>query len=350
MEVTVHNSIRELNQDPAEAKLLIANYLDLDDPYTFQVETGSPFNIENLKGEFVTGLVNHKRMNDHRFVNKFMESVNAKMLMGGTYICCVETKESRRVRLLSKFNPIIAYPFFLGDFFVKRVIPKIPVLKTLYFALTKGLNRVMSFPEVLGRIISCGFKVVKVHEIGSMTWFVVEKVAEPNYDMSPTYGPFVKLWRVGQNGKLIGVYKLRTMHPFSEYIQEYIFDQNNLKKGGKIDDDYRITKWGKVLRKLWLDEFPMLANVIRGELKLVGVRPLSQHYFSLYPKEMQEFRTRFKPGLIPPFYSDIPETFEEILDSERRYLESYAEKPISTDIRYFFKSMFNIIFKGARSS
>jgi len=330
--------------------MLISKHLDLDSPYVYQVETSSAANIDFIKAEFITGLVNHKKMNDHRFVNKFLEAVNAKMLKGGIYICCVETKDSRKDRLLSKFNPIIAYPFFLGDFIVKRVIPKIPILKSIYFALTKGLNRVISYPEALGRISSCGFRILETHKIGSVTWFVAEKVSEPHFDMSATYGPIIKLNRVGKNGNMIRVYKLRTMHPYSEYIQDYVFASNDLKDGGKLKDDYRITNWGKVLRALWLDELPMLVNLLKGEVKLVGVRPLSQHYFNLYPKDLQTLRTKYSPGLIPPFYSDLPVSFEDILDSERRYLESYAQKPISTDIRYFFKSMFNIIFKGARSS
>ena len=41
--------------------------------------------------------------------------------------------------------------------------------------------------------------------------------------MNPTYGPFVKLKRVGREGQLIKVYKLRTMHPYAEYLQEYVY-------------------------------------------------------------------------------------------------------------------------------
>jgi hypothetical protein len=64
---------------------------------------------------------------------------------------------------------------------------------------------------------------------------------------------------------------------------------------------------------------------------------------------MQELRTKFKPGLVPPFYADMPKTFEEIIESEREYLLKKMEKPFSTDIKYFFKIWWNIIFKKARS-
>ncbi len=48
----------------------------------------------------------------------------------------------------------------------------------------------------------------------------------------------------------------------------------------------------KIMRKFWLDEFPMFINVFKGEMKLVGVRPLSRHYFSLYSDELKEKKAK----------------------------------------------------------
>jgi lipopolysaccharide/colanic/teichoic acid biosynthesis glycosyltransferase len=104
------------------------------------------------------------------------------------------------------------------------------------------------------------------------------------------------------------------------------------------------------MRKCWLDELPMVINLLKGDMKLVGVRPLSRQYFGLYPPELQELRTRFKPGLIPPFYVDLPKTQEEIFDSERRYLEAYEKHPFATDLKYFFLVIYTIVFKRARSN
>ena len=129
-----------------------------------------------------------------------------------------------------------------------------------------------------------------------------------------------------------------------------MFEQNNLQNGGKLKEDFRVTGWGRIFRQLWIDELPMLYNWLKGEMKLVGVRPLSSHYFSLYPEDMQELRTTVKPGLVPPFYADMPDTFEEIVESERRYINAYHDKPIRTDIRYFFKAMYNIVIKRERSA
>ncbi|NBV31568.1 MAG: hypothetical protein EBR93_03400, partial [Bacteroidetes bacterium] len=101
--------------------------------------------------------------------------------------------------------------------------------------------------------------------------------------------------------------------------------------------------------KLWIDELPMIYNWLKGEMKLVGVRPLSKQYYNLYPQDIKELRARVKPGLVPPFYADMPGTLEEIVESERMYIQSYLEAPFRTDIRYFFLAFNNIIFKKARS-
>jgi lipopolysaccharide/colanic/teichoic acid biosynthesis glycosyltransferase len=94
----------------------------------------------------------------------------------------------------------------------------------------------------------------------------------------------------------------------------------------------------------------MLFNLLKRDLKIVGVRPLSNHYISLYPKEFRERRRNYRPGLVPPFYVDLPKTLEEIIDSERRYLDAYDKHPFLTDWKYFWKAFNNIVFKRARSN
>ena len=139
------------------------------------------------------------------------------------------------------------------------------------------------------------------------------------------------------------------MHPYSEYIQEFVYNLNGSNNGDKITDDFRVASWGKFLRKYWLDELPMFINLLKGDIKLVGVRPLSWAKFNLYPEEIKELRSSTKPGLIPPFYADLPNTFVELLQSEKKYLLDYKMNPIKTDIKYFLKCTYNIILRGARS-
>jgi len=209
---------------------------------------------------------------------------------------------------------------------------------------------VISRAELLGRLNFCGFLIVAEKEIDERLFFVAKKVRMPSFDKSPSYGPIVKLNRSGSNGHIIQVYKFRTMHPYSEYLQEYIYENNKLKGGGKFRDDFRVSSWGKFMRKTWLDELPMLYNWVTGELQLVGVRPLSQQYLSLYPEGLKQLRKKVKPGLIPPYYSDMPKTFERICESEIRYIESFLKHPVKTQFMYFWKAIYNITIKGARSN
>ena len=135
-------------------------------------------------------------------------------------------------------------------------------------------------------------------------------------EQNPSYGPLIKLKRIGLDNKVIEIYKFRTMHPYSEFVQEDLVLNNKLKNTGKINNDYRLTSWGIIFRKLWIDELPQIYNWLKGDINLIGVRALSLNYFSLYPEKLQEMRIKVKPGLIPPFYADLPSNFEEIIISE----------------------------------
>ncbi|MBN1542875.1 sugar transferase [candidate division KSB1 bacterium] len=155
--------------------------------------------------------------------------------------------------------------------------------------------------------------------------------------------------RIGYLGRPFTLYKLRTMHPYSEFIQDYVYRHNNLDPNGKFKDDFRITTWGRLFRRCWIDELPQLINYLRGDVQIFGVRALSEHYFSLYPDDVKEMRIRFKPGLVPPYYADMPKNLNEIIVSERRYLHKKLAHPLRTDWNYFWRAVYNIVFRHARS-
>ncbi len=315
----------------------------------FVTATRTRFNIDNVEDDRYKSIVNLKRVNDFRRINKYFKSVNAKLPEGGIFINHVETHAVRKNRLLKKLYKPFNYMYYAADVVLTRIFPKLKLTKGLYFHITQGKGRVLTKAETFGRLYSCGFEVLEERNINNLLHFVARKVKEPVFDNTPTYGPLIKLKRLGKDGKTIKVYKFRTMYPFSEYLQQYIFEKNNLKEGGKIKNDFRISHEGKIMRKYWIDELPMIYNFIKGEMKLVGVRPLSSHYFSLYPKELQEKRLQVKPGLIPPFYADMPKTLEEIVASEMKYLEAYQKAPLKTDIEYCIKIAKNILLRGKRS-
>ncbi|HWJ78051.1 MAG TPA: sugar transferase [Niallia sp.] len=95
---------------------------------------------------------------------------------------------------------------------------------------------------------------------------------------------FFKQQRPGLHGKLFYFYKFRTMT-----------DEKD-EKGLLLPDEYRLTSFGKFLRRTSLDEFPQLINVIKGDISLVGPRPLLIDYLELYTNE-QSKRHMVKPGI-----------------------------------------------------
>ncbi len=340
--------LKEINNK--EVFSFISKYFEISQKQTFITSTSTRFNIDKLKDQSISNIINLKKINDARYINKFFESINAKLPNSGLFFGTVETYPNRRKALLEKYPPVVNYFVYFFDTLFTRVFPKLPITKRIYFYLTKGKGRVISRAETYGRLYSCGFEIIDEKTIENSQYFVAKKVMDPVFDEDPSYGPIIRLNRIGKNNKKFNVYKLRTMHPFSEYLQEYVYNQNKLQEGGKIKDDFRISPEGRVFRKFWIDEIPMIVNILKGDMKLIGVRPLSPHFFSLYTKELQEKRVKVKPGFIPPFYADLPKTMEEIMDSERKYLDLYQKSPIRTDIKYFFLAINNVLFKGARSN
>ena len=314
------------------------------------VATTTAFNIAALPKKDYSYIINLKRMNDIRTLDHFLDVVNHKVTQGGYFMSCVETKDLRKRRILKKYPPVLNYIYYTGDFIVKRIFPKLRITRGLYLYLTKGNNIVISRAEALGRISRAGFAISNESFINGYLYIEGRKNSKPLNMNNKNYGVLIALPRIGKEGKQLKVYKLRTMHPYSEYIQDYVYSLNNLEDGGKFKNDFRITSWGAFSRKVWLDELPMLLNFMQGNMKLVGVRPLSEQYYSLYSEDLRQKRIRYKPGLIPPFYYDMPTDIEEIQASELRYLESWDKHPLRTDIRYFSRSMVNIVFKKARSN
>jgi lipopolysaccharide/colanic/teichoic acid biosynthesis glycosyltransferase len=307
-------------------------------------------NIEIIRNNSINLLINLHKLNDIRRLNKYLITSHMKLITNGIlvgYLLPIETTFNRLRNQMPKFLFTLFYPLY---FVFSRVIPKIPKINRVYFFITQGKNRTISKAEMYGRLNFCGFKIENEEIINDKLFFIAKKVKSVSNVPNPSYHPIVKLIRVGYNKELIKIHKFRTMHPYSEFLQKDIYEENELDTSGKFKNDFRITSWGKIMRKFWIDELPQIYDWMQGRLNLVGVRAISEQYFSLYPKKLQDYRTKFKPGIIPPYYVDLPQSLEEIFQSERKYLQQKEKKPIRTDIKYGFTALINIFFKGARSS
>jgi len=314
------------------------------------INSNDIFNLQAIDDHPKRLFINLHRVDNIRWINRYFLEVHKVLLNGGYFVGKAHTLSTHKKWFFKKYPKYFAEVLYVIEFVFIRVFPKVPVLKKIYFGFTKGNNRMISRAELLGRLNFCGFKIVAVKEIENRLCFIAQKVKTPSLDENPSYGPLVQLDRVGSNGQILHIYKFRTMHPYSEYLQEYVYEKNKLMEGGKIQNDFRITAWGKFMRRTFLDELPMLYNWFKGELQLVGVRPLSPHYMSLYSDGLKELRKKVKPGLVPPFYADLPETFGEICESERRYIQAFLREPLKTQWSYFLKAFYNIVVRGVRSN
>jgi len=337
----------------SELMAFLNTHLDLETVDVTQaamLESPNPGPLERLPEGRLEFIMNLHRVNDFRRINHAFLLAHRALKPGGILVIKLESLTERRKSLLNRYPLPLARMLLLADFLYRRVLPRLPFFKKIYFAVSRGRNRVLSFTECLGRLLFCGFSVVAWKELGGHIHFIMRKDGPPRTHRAPSYGPLFRQRRVGKNGRILGIYKLRTMHPYSEFLQSFVHSHHQLEKGGKIRADFRVTPWGRFMRRWLLDELPMLWNWLRCDLKLVGVRPLTEAFFATYPEDLQKLRMRFKPGLIPPFYADMPASIEEVWESERRYLERYAKKPLRTDAVYFFKALYNILFHHARSA
>jgi lipopolysaccharide/colanic/teichoic acid biosynthesis glycosyltransferase len=112
-------------------------------------------------------------------------------------------------------------------------------------------------------------------------------------------GPvFFRQERSGRYGKPFRMWKFRTMHANAEASRESLEAQNEMDGPVfKITNDPRIFPLGRWLRRMSIDELPQLINVLRGEMSLVGPRPLPVYEIQRIEKRAQRRRLSVKPGL-----------------------------------------------------
>lgn len=295
--------------------------------------------------------VSLKRFNSISHLDTFLINVNNSTVENGKFIGMVKTNkqfnEDQWIRKISVIGKIAT----LTNFIAHRMLPKLNGFKQLYFGLTQGRQLRLSKAEVLGRLIKFGFKIIELEDnIDGVMYFVVKKIKKPDLESKASNGLIYKFPRVGKNGKMIGVYKVRTMHPYSEYLQDYIVNTNGYGANGKPSKDFRIPSWARFVRRYWLDELPQLANVLKGEMKLLGVRPVTVRYLQDIPEHIQKLRLTQKPGCIPPYVAYNKESSKEsVLTAEENYL-NLPKKGILVDLRLMSKAIKNILFNKKRGA
>lgn len=162
-------------------------------------------------------------------------------------------------------------------------------------------------------------------------------------------GPLIfKQQRVGKNGRIFNIYKLRSMYVDAEERKQALMAQN--KMDGfmfKMDNDPRITKVGKFIRKTSIDELPQFWNVLKGDMSLVGTRPPTVDEFEKYESHHKR-RLSMNPGITGLWQvsgrSNI-QNFEEVVKLDCQYIDTWS---LWSDIKILFKTVGVVLtHKGA---
>ncbi|RKY91479.1 MAG: hypothetical protein DRQ13_11385, partial [Ignavibacteriae bacterium] len=192
-------------------RTLDLNTFDIDN--TSIVKSRNLYNVEVFPENYLELFINLHKINDIRRINEYFMEVNKRMCDGGIFTGNFEPIKYRHDRYRNKYPFILANTLYLFDFLWKRVAPKLPIIRKIYFLLTSGQDRALSLAEGLGRLYYCGFEIIDLKVINNLCYFVAKKIGPPSTDENPSFSPVIKMKRVGKEGKPVYVYKLRTMHP-----------------------------------------------------------------------------------------------------------------------------------------
>lgn len=155
--------------------------------------------------------------------------------------------------------------------------------------------------------------------------------------------------RIGKNGKEFNMYKFRSMYENAEEMIENFNEEQKREwqENFKLENDPRITKVGKFLRKTSLDELPQIVNIIKGDLSIVGPRPIVDEELEKYGENKEKFLS-ITPGLTGYWQANgrSNTTYEERMQMELYYIDNQS---LWLDIKIFFKTIVSVLKKeGAK--
>jgi len=225
---------------------------------------------------------------------------------------------------------------------------------------TSKLNTEITF---LGKI-----PVIEIHSIGLSPWgrvlkrvfdivcsFMALVILSPlliviaiMVSLGDGHYPFYKSKRVGKDGKIFPMYKFRSMRIGAEQEKKKLLAQNQRKDGPlfKIENDPRITPFGRFIRRFDIDELPQLANVLIGDMSLIGPRPHLPEEVKLY-KEHQKRVLTLKPGItgMAQSHGRHQNTFDDEVRLDTFYIENWS---LLLDLKILLKTIGIVLARKGR--
>lgn len=158
---------------------------------------------------------------------------------------------------------------------------------------------------------------------------------------------FYKHKRIGRYGKEFSLIKFRSMKINADDLENVLTEEQleMYRTEFKIEDDPRITKIGRILRKTSLDELPQMVNILKGDLSIIGPRPIIEEELENYGDDIKKFLSA-KPGLTG-YWQAYARNDATYATGERQKMELYyiENRSLWLDIKIFFKTFSSIFNK-----
>ena len=212
-------------------------------------------------------------------------------------------------------------------------------------------NVVKERSKVLYKVIKRTFDIV-VSLVGCIFLLPIIIIVKISYLISKDYNSiFYTQTRIGKNGKEFKLYKFRSMIPNADKALKKLLKnpiyKDEWERNQKLENDPRITKMGKILRKTSLDELPQMINVLKGDMSMIGPRPLVKGELDAHHGNHAIYES-VRPGISGWWAVNgrSATTYEKRLELEYYYCENCS---LILDIKCFFMTITTVLHKrGAK--
>jgi exopolysaccharide biosynthesis polyprenyl glycosylphosphotransferase len=311
------------------AKEVIGNLEDSDEWY-YNI-TGAVIYDENKKGEKINDVLVVAGKND------LYETV-VQMMVDEVFICLPNVPATEIREMVTKFEEMGLTCHYNVDLF-SRANPNTYVQQLAgYSVISFALKTMDSRRLLIKRFVDI---------IGALVGLIITAVITPFVAIAikiDSQGPvFFSQTRIGKNGRRFKIWKFRSMYVDAEERKKELENQNEVKGlMFKMENDPRITKVGRFLRKTSIDETPQFLNILVGDMSLVGTRPPTEDEFEKYNGYYRR-RMSITPGLTGMWQvsgrSDIQD-FEEIVRLDLEYIDNWS---LGLDIKILFMTVFTVL-------
>ena len=145
-------------------------------------------NVKTMDDHSLSLFINLHQLNDIRRLNEYFLELHRKLRNGGYFVGRAKTLHAYRRCVLKNYSKFTAELMYALHLIFFRIVPKLPFTREIYFAITKGRNRILSKSEVLGRLCFCGFEIISEEEVDYNVYFLVRKAKAPSLEKSQLMG------------------------------------------------------------------------------------------------------------------------------------------------------------------